>query len=372
MNTKHLTILLIATLAWPAASHAQSRAKVGDITRMQGHGVNEVMGFGLVTGLAGTGDGGKYLKTMRDLREVLGKFDAHELTLDDVSGAKNVAIVHVSVTIQEHGCREGDRLDVAVTALNAKSLKGGRLLATPLVYQDPNVKEFFGYAYGSIELSPEVETAGVIRDGARMERDVFMNVITTGAELRACGIDRKWIQNQQRYITLVLDDAHAGWAMAAAIAQALDKELGVVAEDSRVALALDTRNVLVLIPDKLEDPAAWIRDIDTTDIMVENNEARVTINRRKGTIVVTGDTRISPVVVSQMGLTVTVSDPMVAGGGSAGDTFVPVDVAANRSPGVKDLLEALNQLKVEFKDRVAILEEIHHAGNLHARILYED
>ena len=109
---------------------------------------------------------------------------------------------------------------------------------------------------------------------------------------------------------------------------------------------------------------------------MESNEARVTINRRSGTIVVTGDTRLSPVVVSQRGMTVTVANPLPDGTPAAPPAFeqqdfVSLDSAGKRLPNVRDLLEALNRLKVPFADRVSILEEVHRAGKLHARILYE-
>ena len=103
---------------------------------------------------------------------------------------------------------------------------------------------------------------------------------------------------------------------------------------------------------------------------------RVTINRTSGTIVVTGDTRLSPVVVSQLGMTVTVANPLPDGSAPPQPAFeqldfVPLDSVEKRLPNVQDLLEALNHLKVPFADRIAILEEIHRAGKLHARILYE-
>ena len=108
---------------------------------------------------------------------------------------------------------------------------------------------------------------------------------------------------------------------------------------------------------------------------MESNEARVTINRNSGTSVVTGDTRLSPVIVSQQGMTGTVFNPLKDGTvprtATEQQDFVPLDSARNRQPNVQDLLEALNRLKVPFQDRVSILQEIHRAGKLHAELLYE-
>ena len=249
-------------------------------------------------------------------------------------------------------------------------------MPTPLIYHDRSVEGLFGFAQGRIVPDPTTATTGVVRDGARMERDVFTNVVVNGATLRATGIRHPWVNHRLTYITLVLDEAHAGWSMAASIAQALDKELGISADVNRVALAVDSKNVVVLLPEHQRgDAASWIRDVERTPILMESNEARVTINRSAGTIVVTGDTRLSPVIVSQLGLTVTVANP--ASDRQAPEPafetrkFVALDAGQTRTPNVRDLLEALNRLKVPFGDRISILEEIHRAGKLHARLMYE-
>lgn len=364
-------------LAFAGVVAAQTpTARVGDITHLQGQGRNTLIGYGLVTGLDKTGDGGGFLPTMKAVAEMMSRFGVTVESLGDVEDAKNAAVVMLEVVIDENGAREGEVVDVAVTAIAAKSLAGGRLLSTPLVYHDRSVQGLFGFASGAIMVESATPTAGRIRDGARIERDVLTNVIATGAEIRSSGFSSPWIQDHQTYITLVLDDAHAGWSMAAAVAQAVDKELSIPADVERVALALDSKNILVLLPDhQRSDPAAWIRDVERTPILMEAGEARVTINRRAGTIVVTGDTRLSPVVISQAGLTLTVVNPMegapVPKPAVEQHEFIALDKEETRLPNVRDLLEALNRLKVPFKDRVSILEEIHRAGKLHARLMYE-
>jgi flagellar P-ring protein precursor FlgI len=363
-----------ALAAWAPAQ--MPTARVGDVTHLQGQGRNTLMGYGLVTGLDKTGDGGKFLPTMRAVGEMMRRFGAQVESIDDVDASKNTAVVMLEVTIPENGGREGELLDVAITAIAAKSLEGGRLLPTPLVYHDRTVEGLFGFASGRIVVDPLGVTHGVIRDGARLERDVFVNVVATGTELKATGIQTPWVQPNETYLTLVIDEAHAGWSMAASIAQAVDKELGVSADVERVALAIDSKNVVVLLPaHQRGDPASWIRDVERTPILMESTEARVTINRRAGTIVVTGDTRISPVVISQLGLTVTIVNPEAETKplppAMLQQEFVALDSAQNRQPNVRDLLEALNRLKVPFKDRVSILEEVHRAGKLHAKLMYE-
>jgi flagellar P-ring protein precursor FlgI len=371
-------LILIAFLPLSAAPTAAQVpvARVGDVTRLQGQGPNVLMGYGLVAGLSQTGDGAKFLPAMKGLKALMERFGATVDTAAEIQSAKNIAIVTLEVTIPEHGAREGDRLDVQVTALAAKSLAGGRLLTTPLVYHDQSVEGLFGFAQGLLEVGPQRAATGVIRGGARMERDVFMNVVVRGADLGAAGLTNPWIRPTETYITLVLDDAHAGWSIAAAVAHAVDKELGLSADVDRVALAVDSKNVVVLLPEHQRgDPASWIRDVEQTPLLMESNEARVTINRASGTIVITGDTRLSPVVVSQRGMTVTVAAPREDGTqvrpAIEQHDFVGLDAEAQRPANVRDLLGALNRLKVPFADRVSILEEVHRAGKLHAKLMYE-
>src|SRR3972149_4265920 len=114
------TLLSSATGTWGQIP----TARVGDVTHLQGQGRNVLVGYGLVTGLDKTGDGGKFLPTMKAV----------------------AAVVMLEAIIPDHGGREGELLDVAVTAVAAKSLAGGRLLPTPLVYHDRNVEGLFGVA----------------------------------------------------------------------------------------------------------------------------------------------------------------------------------------------------------------------------------
>ena len=178
-------LLLWACVCGGSVLHAQAPvARVSDVTRLQGQGTNVLIGYGLVTGLSGSGDGAKFLPTMRALAATMQRFGAMVESVEDIQSAKNAAVVVVEVVIPEHGAREGDLLDVSVTALAAKSLEGGRLLSTPLVYHDRSVDGLFGFAQGRIALDSTIRTSGLIKNGARIERDVFINVVASGAELR--------------------------------------------------------------------------------------------------------------------------------------------------------------------------------------------
>lgn len=364
------------TLAAPALGQG-AFARVGDVTRIQGQGTNTIIGMGLVVGLNKTGDGDKFVQTQRALAQALSSLGSPVESLDDLGEAKNVAIVEVQVTIPEHGAREGERLDVRVSALAAKSLAGGRLLVTPLIYDDPAVQVIYAKAQGPIELpDPGAPNAGLIRGGARMEQDVFNAFVAGGVELQRSGISNSWIRPDRSYITLVLDDDHAGWSLAAAVAEAVDAGLRQVTDAERVALAVDSKSIVVMVPPhQVDDPVSYVRDVQQTPLFMESNEARVIINKGAQTIVVTGDAKLSPTVVSQAGLTVTVFNPPAGEPEPAPSVeelvFVPLDKAQKRDPGLSDLLEALNRLKVPFDERVGILETMKRSGALHAKVIYE-
>ncbi|MCC7291602.1 MAG: flagellar basal body P-ring protein FlgI [Phycisphaerales bacterium] len=376
--------LLLSFFLLPTAALCQPvTARVGDVTKVHGLGRNTLIGMGLVTGLKQSGDGAKFLPTMQALARELNYFAANVETLDDIKDAKDAAIVRLQAFIPEEGIREGERIDVFVSAYAAKSLEGGHLLVAPMVYDDPAVTAVLAKATGPIELQdPKHPTTGVIRGGALMEEDIFHNVVVTGAELQNAGLTSGWIHSSRRYVTLVLTESHAGWSAAAAVATAVDNEVKTAlneeettAAGGRAALAIDSKNIVVMVPQvQYDDPASFIRDITQLPLLMDSNEARVTINRQLQTIVVSGDVKISPTVVSHQGLTLTVAAPANNAAPTAGaepQVFVPLDEAAARQSNMNQLLEALNRLKVPFDSRVQILVTLEQSGNLHAKVYDE-
>jgi flagellar P-ring protein precursor FlgI len=376
MHAKRRTIGIAAAmigLVAAAASAAGVTARVGDVTKVKGQRTNELIGMGLVVGLAGTGDGDEYLPSMRPLAAALKQFANPVTSIEELGGSKNVAIVMVSARLPEFGVREGSTIDVHVSTFgSAKSLKGGRLLTTPLLYHDRNIRQVFAYATGAIELNENnVLTSGVIRNGATVEQDVLLRFKATGRELP---FSSSWIKSEANYITLVVDDTHASWAMVHEIATALNTELAQTADVEQVALAVDPKNVVVLVPAS-QDVASWLREVERTVLLVPEAEARVIVDKKTGTIVVSGDARISPVIISQKGLTITVTPPAPAGqpAAAAGFTnFMAVDPSQAGDAHVRDLLEALKPLNVPVEDRIEILTKIHQLGKLHAELVFED
>ena len=370
-----LVVALVGTLSGStrSARAAGVNARVGDVTKLKGQRTNKLIGMGLVTGLSGTGDGDEYLPSMRPLAAALKRFANPVSSIEELGGSNNCAIVMLEAVLPEFGVREGDTVDVQVTAFGAaKSLKGGRLLITPLLYHDFNVQKVFARASGAIKVLSESDlVTGIIRNGATVEEDVLVRFLATGREL-PYGAD--WIDPNEHYITLVLDDAHASWAMVHEIATSINTELALAADVEQVALAVDPKNVIVHVP-KTQSVASWIQEVENAVLLVPDAEARVIVDRLSGTIVVSGNAKMSPVIVSQRGLTVTIAprqngDAVASTGGP--NAFVAIDPNGAGDVNVGDLLEALKPLNVPIEDRIEILTKVHELGKLHAKLIFEN
>ncbi len=372
MRLTRITILMCVA----AASNAmgQVNVRIGDVTHLKGQSVNRLIGTGLVVGLNGTGDGDQYAVTMRQLAQALGNLAAPVGSPEELKNTKNVAVVMVDAVIPENGVREGDQINVNVSSIgSAKSLAGGRLLITPLMYHDLRIETIYAFASGKVQITdPTTATVGVVEDGAKIEEDVLLGFTARGSELPFAN---NWVDPREEYITLILDDQQSSFGLAVAIAEAINAELSLAADVERVAMAADARNVIVWVPPfQRGDPAPWIRDIQELSTLMPPTKAQVVIDSDTGTIVVSGDARISPVAVSQRGLTVTVLDPPPSDPTPqlTSKSFIGVTTEENINTKVTDLLEALNQLNVPIEDRIAILKQMSRAGKLHAELVTKE
>jgi len=366
--------MMIVAAAGRQAAVGEMTVRVADVTKLKGQSVNKLVGLGLVVVLNGTGDGDRYEATMRALAQTLGNLSAPVAGLEELKDTKNVALVHMDAMVPEHGVREGDRIDVHVSAMgSAKDLTGGRLLVSPLVYHELNVERVFAYASGVVETEDaERPTTGQVRGGALVNEDVLVGFTAFGRELP---FGNEWIKGEEVYITIVLDDSHAGWGLAVAIAEAINAELSLAADVERVAMAADPKSVVVWVPPfQRSDAGSWIRDIEELSVLMPPEEARVVVNRKTGTIAVSGNARISPVVVSQKGMTVVVRVPPAGPDDARLETkdFVSLETGGGGDANVTALLTALNQLNVPIGDRIAVLTEIQRAGKLHGKLMFEE
>jgi len=351
-----LIFVVILVLVLGATARA---ARVADVTRLGGQRTNVLTGMGLIIGLKGTGDGGKFMPAIEPLAQMLGRF-SNQASLADLKDANNVAVVMLTVTVPQNGAREGDQFDVYVSSIGAaSSLRGGRLFVTPMMGPNPNaaVGGLFGLSQGPVVIEDtSTPTVGVVRNGCVMEVDLPMMLIDSNSRF-----------------TLVIDDAAASWTLANTIAKVINSEGG---EGSQAAVAIDPKNIVVTIPpEERGTPDAYIARVQRLPIPMIPSEARVQINDRTGTIIITGDVEISPVIISHRGLTIsTITPPAVATARTPVVTtrdMIAIDPQNSGGAKLRDLLVALDQLKVPAEERISILKELHKSGKLHAKLEVE-
>ncbi len=360
-------------LAWLAAAvviaafsgPAEARTRLENICTISGQQEQRLIGLGLVTGLKGTGDGGKYLPMINALGMALRKLDSPATGPADLKDAGNVALVLIEATVPANGIRRGQRLDCFVNSIGAaKSLRGGRLMISPLGTQAVSDDRVMGLASGAVLIEDaQITTSGKIAGGVVVYEDVINN----------------FVQNNQ--FTLLLDRDHASFRSASEVANVVNADISFEAGGQQLAKAMSPGVVQVTIPEQYRnDPMRFIAQV--LDVGIENphTQARVVVNAKAGTVIVTGEVEISPVAISHKNLTLTVGTPeeQAAAGlpppeAVPGVGFVPLmDQQTRQSPQrLKQLIDALNQLKVPTADVIDILKDLHRSGKLHAELITE-
>lgn len=357
-------ILLIVLLAGAAASEP---IRIKDLVEFDGVRGNDLVGYGLVVGLNGTGDGIRNApfteEIMSNLLERLGV---------NVTGEqyrpKNVAAVFVTAALPAFA-RSGGRVDVTVSAIgDSKSLLGGTLIMTPLNGADGQI---YAVAQGTIiaggiaaqgdaaRVVQGVPTAGMIPSGARVEREVefdFANLTVLRMALK-----------------------NADFTTAERIERAVNAEFG-----RNIAQMLDSGTVAIdITAANMRSPAHVLSRIE--DILVEpDTRARVVVDQRSGTIVMGQDVRISRVAVAQGNLTLRIEEsPLVQQPNpfSEGESVTVPRTRADIGKGGSGLAEVeggtslaevvagLNALGVAPHDMIDILKSINSAGALHAEFV---
>ncbi|MEP0848224.1 MAG: flagellar basal body P-ring protein FlgI [Phycisphaerae bacterium] len=366
------TMLAALAAALATLVSASADLRVQDVAKLQGQRGNRIFGFGLVVGLNNSGDGAKSPATLRALMSLHGAYHQPILDLQELKANNSVAIVAVDVTIPEFGAREGQALDVVVSAVGpAKSIVGGQLLTTPLQESTLSIADVLALAGGRVEqIDASNPKRGVIRGGCTLERDFFYNFLDD---------DSIW---------LVIDDAKAGYPWSQVVARAINHELSspvqVVQDESasgkRVkaqatfAEAVGPKNVRVRIPSyELQSPAGFIsRVLQTRLFATPEQEARVVINRTNKSVSFTGSVTISPTVLQIPGLgTVSVGG---GSGGAAGGVAGAVGLDTQQVGGVpfQDLLTTLGKLQLSADQLVAAVEHLHRTGTLNAQLIYAE
>ncbi|MBD3665525.1 flagellar basal body P-ring protein FlgI [Sulfitobacter aestuariivivens] len=365
MRTFFLLLCAIAVMALPATA---SPVRIKDLVDFDGVRGNDLVGYGLVVGLDGTGDGLRNAPFTEDIMaNILERLGVN--VTGEQFRPKNVAAVLVTATLPPFA-RAGSQIDVTVSAIgDAKSLMGGTLIMTPMNAADGQI---YAVSQGTIiaggaqaegdagSVTTGVPTAGTIPSGARVEREIDFELESIGT------------------LRLALRDAD--FTTADRIERAVNRAFG-----RRVALMLDSGTV------ELNVPATRMRSVAHALSRIENivvqpeRKARVVVDQRSGTIVMGEDVRISRVAVSQGNLTLRIQEqPLVVQPNpfSQGQTVVVprTNAAIDEEPGISlaevrpgtslsEVIAGLNALGVAPRDMIDILKSIKAAGALHAEFV---
>jgi len=371
-----LTLLLSVLSAAPQQAEA---ARIKDIASLSAARPNQLIGYGLVVGLQGTGDGKDISFTIQTLRETLarmgasvdGPLSSYDLDPTAVKDFKvdNVAAVMVTAELPAFA-KPGQKIDVNVAAVaKAKSLRGGVLLMTRMrgpdgetyaVAQGPLAASGFSADAAGSSVAVGVATSARIPGGALVEREVE-GPLNTG-----------------EHVTLNL--ASPDFATSARIMQAINNQFG-----EGTAAAVDAVSVKVRAPTAPEARVAFVGLLEELDVDAAEPPARVVVNSRTGTVVISSNVRVKAAAVSQGDITVTVEAtndvsqpaPFSPGGVTAPVQNAQVAISEERKnmvlfkPGaeLRQIVNAVNEIGASPTALISILEALQRAGALQAELI---
>ena len=354
-----LILIIMMSLILPLQAQA-ARVKIGDITHVKGVRNNQIVGYGIVVGLPGTGDNSRSTQlTNKMLLMNLGTVIEQENYIQKGSSAA----VIVTATVPPFA-KNGDQIDVTVSTLaDAKSLEGGVLVQT--ILKAPN-GEAVAVAQGPVSVGgvnarsggsmtrTAITSTGRIPGGAIMERDIETEI------------------GDATSITLSLD--HSDYTMISRIAQRINS--------IAPAKAIDGSSVKITIPSAFQnDRITFLSILENLEVSPTAERAKVIVNERTGTVVIGSQVKLLPAAVAHGNITVTVSTTndvsqpnSFAQGPTVGfsNSTIGVDKGAgslvkmNANSNLNDLVNALNSIGVTPVDIISILQALKKAGSLQA------
>ena len=357
-------LIASAALWWPDAAEA---ARIKELATVQGVRSNALAGYGLVVGLDGTGDQTTSAPfTTQSINALLQQMGV-TVPPGTSMQLKNVAAVMVTAQLPAFA-QPGQVIDVNVSSLgNAKSLRGGLLIATPLKGADGQIYAMAqgnllvggaGAAAGGSKVQINHLSAGRIPDGATVERSVPTPI------------------NQGEFMQLDLNSSDFNTARE--VARAINKRMG-----EGLAQALDGRVVRVRMPATPDERVSFMADIENLQIERASPAARVVINARTGSVVMNNAVTLSACAVAHGSLSVTINSTPVVSQPNAlagGQTVVreKADISIKQEPGaliqmpagtkLADVVKALNSMGATPQDLLAILQAMKSAGALNAEL----
>ena len=354
-----------SALWWPVPGHAAVRIK--EVAAVQGVRSNQLLGYGLVVGLDGTGDQATQTPfTTQSLNALLQQMGV-TLPAGVTMQPKNVAAVLVTAQLPAFA-QPGQNIDVNVSSLgNSKSLRGGTLIATPLKGADGQI---YALAQGNLI----VGGAGASAGGSKVQ----INHLAAGRIPDGASVERSVPTPLLDGESLQLGVSANDYTTAMAVADAIN-----TAKGAGTASALDGRSVRVRMPAAAQERMAFLAEIENLPLKLAKPAARVVLNARTGSIILNDAVTLSACSVAHGNLSVTISNtPLVSQPNALaqGQTVQAErnDIAISQQGGalitlpagvnLADVVKALNALGATPMDLLAILQAMKSAGALHAEI----
>ncbi len=354
-----------AAIWWPAPASA---ARLKDLASVAGVRSNPLVGYGLVVGLDGTGD--QTTSTPFTTQSLTAMLQQMGITVPPGTNMqlKNVAAVMVTAQLPPFA-QPGQAIDVDVSSMgNAKSLRGGTLIATPLKGADGQI---YALAQGNLI----VGGAGASANGSKVQ----INHLSAGRVPEGATVERSVPTPLNQGDTLQLDLNSSDYNTAREVVRAINHRIG-----SDVATAVDARVVRVRMPSEPGSRVGFMADIENLDIELAVPAAKVVINARTGSIVMNQSVTIAACAVAHGNLSVTisttpqVSQPNALSTGGQTSVTQRSDIAISQQGGsiiqlpqgtkLADVVKALNSLGATPQDLLAILQAMKSAGALNAEL----
>ncbi|WP_305885193.1 flagellar basal body P-ring protein FlgI [Pseudomonas sp. HAR-UPW-AIA-41] len=363
------SLVAVLCLLWLLLAPPAHAERLKDIASIQGVRSNQLIGYGLVVGLNGTGDQTTQTPfTLQTFNNMLAQFGIKVPPGGSVQ-LKNVAAVSIHADLPPFA-KPGQQIDITVSAIgNAKSLRGGSLLMTPMKGIDGNI---YAVAQGNLVVG------GFDAEGSDGSR-ITVNVPTAGRIPSGATVERPVPSGFEQGNTLTLNLNRPDFTTAKNIVDKLNELLG-----PGVATAVDGGSVRVSAPIDPNQRVDYMAILENLEVDPGQAAAKVIINSRTGTIVIGQNVKVSPAAVTHGSLTVTITeDPIVSqpealsGGQTAVVPRSKVDAAQEAKPMFKfgpgttldEIVRAVNQVGAAPSDLMAILEALKQAGALQADLI---
>jgi flagellar P-ring protein precursor FlgI len=358
------TVVAGTALWWPASAQA---LRIKEVASVQGVRSNQLVGYGLVVGLDGTGD--QTTQTPFTTQSIAAMLQQMGVTIPPGTNMqlRNVAAVMVTAQLPPFA-QPGQTIDVNVSSMgNAKSLRGGTLIATPLKGADGQI---YALAQGNVV----VGGAGAAQGGSKVQ----INHLNAGRIPAGATVERSVPTPLLQGDHIQLDLNAADFHIARQVVEAINRAKG-----EGVAEALDGRTVRVRVPAAPGERVAFLADIENLPIDAAAPAAKVVLNARTGSIVMNQSVTLAPAAVAHGNLSVTISStPVISQPGplSGGQTVVTekTDIQIRQDGGslvhvpagtqLTDVVKALNALGATPMDLLAILQAMKAAGALQAEL----